>query len=319
MPSTFTSVPGKSILFGEHAVVYGYPSIAVPLDSISFKIKLLPRPNKNNSIIVNDELGENLIFEDLEPQHTYRTAIESILHELKITRLPPMEIRLSSTIPIASGLGSSAAFAVCLVKALSAFLGFRLSNKKVNEIAYQIEIFQHGTPSGIDNTAIAYNKPVFFRKGFPSEFLKIGARLNLVIADTGVRTMTKETVAQVRKFKESDPSTVDEIIQKIGDVVERAKNDLENGNLHALGSLMTENHDLLNKLGVSCKELDHLVKVAITEGALGAKLCGSGKGGNIVALCDGDKAEHIKTALQNNGSNHCFTSVIKTTKGEVRC
>ena len=317
MPSTFTSVPGKSILFGEHAVVYGYPAIAVPLDSIAFKIKLLPRPTENNSIIINEELGENLIFEDLEPQHTYRTAIATILHELKINKLPPMEIRLSSTIPIASGLGSSAAFAVCLVRALSAFLGFKLSNEKVNEIAYQIEIFQHGTPSGIDNTVIAYNKPVFFRKGYPSEFLKIGAPLNLVIADTGVRSKTKETVAQVRKFKESDPLVADEIIQKIGDVVERAKNELENGNSNAIGSLMTENHTFLTKLGVSCKELDHLVEVSLNEGALGAKLCGSGRGGNIVALCDEEKAEHIKTMLQNNGSTHCFISKIKVTEGEV--
>ena len=254
---------------------------------------------------------------DLELQHTYRTAIVAILQELKISKLPPMEIRLSSTIPIASGLGSSAAFAVCLVKALSAFFGLRLSNKKVNEIAYQIEIFQHGTPSGIDNTVIAYNKPVFFKKGFSPEFLKIGTPLNLVIADTGVRSMTKETVAQVRKFKESDPSIADEIIQKIGDIVEHAKSELENGNLNAIGSLMTENHTLLTKLGVSCKELDHLVEVSKNEGALGAKLCGSGKGGNIVALCDEEKAEHVKTALQNNGSTHCFISKIKETKGEA--
>jgi len=317
MPSTFTSVPGKSILFGEHAVVYGYPAIAIPLDSIAFKIKLIPQPTEKNSKIINLELGENLIYEDLDQEHSYRTAIAVILQELKIIKLPPMEIRLSSTIPIASGLGSSAAFAVCLVKSLSAFFGFRLTNKKVNEISFQIEIFQHGTPSGIDNTVIAFNKPVFFRKGYPPEFLKIGAPMNLVIADTGVRSMTKETVAQVRKFKESDPSVVDGIIHKIGDIVERAKNEIENGNSNAVGSLMTENHNLLAKLGVSCRELDHLVAVSLKEGALGAKLCGSGRGGNIVALCNEELAGSLRTALLNNGSTNCFISKIKETKGEV--
>ena len=317
MPSTFTSVPGKSILFGEHAVVYGYPAIAVPLDSISLKIKLSPRPGENNSIIINEELGENLFLEDLEPEQTYRNAISVILQGLKLTSLPALEIRLSSTIPIASGLGSSAAFAVCFVKALSSFLGFRLSVEKINEIAYQIEIFQHGTPSGIDNTVIAYNKPVYFRKEYPPEFLEIGVPMNLVVADTGMRSITKETVTQVRKFKQSDPLIANEIIQKIGEIVESAKIELENGNLDALGSLMTENHALLNKLGVSCKELDHLVDVSLKEGALGAKLCGSGKGGNIVAICDEELAGSIRIELLKNGSTHCFISKIKETAGET--
>lgn len=299
--------------------MYGYPAIAVPLDSISFKIKLSPRPTENNSVIVNKELGEYLLYEDLVPQHTYRTAIAAILNELKMNKLPPLEIRLSSSIPIASGLGSSAAFAVCLAKALSAFFGFKLTNMKVNEIAYQIEIFQHGTPSGIDNTVITFNKPVFYRKGFSPDFLKIGATMNLVIADTGVRSITKDTVAQVRKFKDSDPTSANEIIQKIGVVVERAKKELGNGDTKAVGSLMIENHTLLTKLGVSCRELDHLVEVSMNEGALGAKLCGSGKGGNIIALCSEELAEHIKNVLLNQGLTHCFISKINATKGDVGC
>ena len=319
MPASFTSVPGKSILFGEHSVVYGYPAIAVPLDSISFKIKLSPRPTENHTVVVNEDLGEYLVFEDIDPQHAYRTAIAVILNELKIKRLPPLEIRISSSIPIASGLGSSAAFAVCLVKALSAFFGFKLTNKKVNEIAYQIEIFQHGTPSGIDNTVIAFNRPVYFKKGDSEKFLKIGAALNLVIADTGIHSVTKESVAQVRRFKDSDPLIANDLFKKIGEVVELAKNELENGDSNAIGLLMTENHSLLTRLGVSCSELDHLVEVSISEGALGAKLCGSGKGGNIIALCSEELAVHIKNALLNQGSTRCLISKIFATKGEIGC
>ncbi len=319
MPSSFTTVPGKSILFGEHAVVFGCPAIAVPLNSISFKIKLLPKPTTKKATILNEDLGECLIYEDLEPQNTYRTAISTILRELRISKLPPLEIRLTSTIPISSGLGSSAAFAVCLVKALSSFFGFKLTNRKVNDIAYQIEIFQHGTPSGIDNTVITYNRPIFFRKGYPPELLKVGAPLYLVIADTGISSITKETVAQVKLYRDKAPSTVNRLIQKIGEVAEKAKNDIENGNLISIGSLMTENHTLLSKLGVSCRELDHLVEMAMNEGALGAKLCGSGRGGNIVALCDEELAEQIKVALLDNGSSHCFISKILETKDNVEC
>ncbi len=317
MPSTFTSVPGKTILFGEHAVVYGYPAIAVPLDSISFKIKILPRPTENHSTIVNEGLRERLLYEDLESQHTYRAAITTILYDLKITSLPAIEIRLSSSIPIASGLGSSAAFAVCLVKALSSFLGYNLTKERINQIAFQIEIFQHGTPSGIDNTVIAYNKPVYFKKEIPAEFLNIVAPVFLIIADTGVRSKTKDTVSQVRKFKESNPCLADNILQQIGKVVECARKELAVGNSGALGSLMSENHFLLKKLSVSCGELDHLVDVALRKGALGAKLCGGGKGGNIVALCEESMAETIKVALMENGATHSFISKINKTAEEI--
>ena len=315
MPATSTSVPGKTILFGEHAVVYGYPAIAVPLDSISLNVKIRAQPNKNGSIIINDQLEENLLLENLKPDHTYRTAITTILDELNITRLPALEIRLSSTIPIASGLGSSAAFAVGLVRSLSAFLGFKLTSEKISEISYKIEVFQHGTPSGIDNTVIAFNEPVFYKKGSPAEFLNIKAPLTLVIADTGIRSTTKDTLIQVRKFMESHQLISEKIMQNIGEVVERARIELENGNLNVLGILMNKNHALLKQLGVSCEELDHLVEVSLNEGALGAKLCGSGRGGNIVALCDDASAESVKSALLKNGSTHCFVTIVKASKG----
>jgi mevalonate kinase len=316
MPSTSTTVFGKTILFGEHAVVYGYPAIAVPLDSIAFNIKLGARPNKKDSIIINEALGENLLLENLKPDHAYRTAISAILRSLKVKNLPALEIRISSTIPISSGLGSSAAFAVCLVKAVSGFLGFNLTDEKVSDIAYQIEVFQHGTPSGIDNSVVAFNKPVFFKKGYPPLFLKIRNPLTLVIADTGIRSTTKETVAQVRIYKESNPSIADKLLEEIGDIVDHAKQELENGNSKALGKLMAENHTLLQKLGVSGKELDQLVEVSLEQGAFGAKLCGSGKGGNIIAICDDSHADLIKSALLLNGAIHCFISKINANTKE---
>ena len=92
---------------------------------------------------------------------------------------------------------------------------------------------------------------------------------------------------------------------------------LEDGNFKVLGKLMIENHALLQKLGVSCEELDHLVKVALDNGALGAKLCGSGKGGNIVAIVEDNHAESIKSALLNNGSSNCFISKIITNPKEL--
>ena len=313
MPSSSTSVPGKTILFGEHAVVYGYPAIAVPLAAISMNIKISARPLEKNSVIINHNFEEILILDNLASEHVYSTAISTIMNAVKIKKLPALEFRISSTIPVSSGLGSSAAFAVCLTKALTGFLGFKLTDDQINNIAYKIEIFQHGTPSGIDNSMITFNKPLFFRKDFPPEFLYLKNPLNLVVADTGIRSKTRETVMAVRGFKESDPQTTDKLLEAIGAIAESARNNLELGNYEALGKQMTENHRLLKKLGVSCDELDHLVEISIINGALGAKLCGGGKGGNIVAICDDAHAEPIRSALINSGAAQAFASIIEAT------
>jgi mevalonate kinase len=311
MTSLSVSVPGKTILFGEHAVVYGYPAIAVPLNSISINIKIAARPTESDALIINNNTGEKVLLESLKPDHFYRIALSLIIESLQLKRLPALQIIMTSTIPIASGLGSSAAFAVCLTRSISSFLGFKLSDEQINEIAFKIEIFQHGTPSGIDNTVVTFNKPVYFKKGSAAIFLEIKKPLTLVIADTGLRSVTKDTVAEVRLKKDANPSLYNKLLEEIGSIVISARNCLENGNYKVIGKLMFDNHNLLQKLGVSCNELDHLVDIAIKNGSLGAKLCGSGKGGNIVAITDDIRSDSIKTALLNNGATNCFVSKIE--------
>jgi mevalonate kinase len=317
MPSLSISVPGKTILFGEHAVVYGFPAIAIPLNSISLNIKVSARPNEKGTLIINKKMGTRFLLKDLSPDHTYRKSILLILNALNIDRLPALQIIISSSIPISSGLGSSAAFAVCLVRALSGFLGFKLTDMKVNEIAFEIETILHGTPSGIDNTVVTFNKLVYFIKGFSPTFLKVKEPFTLVVADTGIRSVTKDTVAEVKIKKAANPSAVNKIIEEIGALAIRAKRTLEESNLVTLGVLMSENHALLQQLGVSGEELDHLVVTAVKNGAFGAKLCGSGKGGNIVALVDEMNADFIKSALLDNGSTNCFISRIEPDKKEI--
>ncbi len=168
---------------------------------------------------------------------------------------------------------------------------------QVNEIAFEIETIQHGTPSGIDNTVVTYNKLVYFIKGFSPTFLQVKKPFTLVVADTGIRSVTKDTVAEVKIKKAANPSVVNKIIEEIGALAIRAKVNLEDGNLVTLGELMSENHALLQQLGVSGEELDHLVVTAVNNGAFGAKLCGSGKGGNIVALVDEMNADFIKIGI----------------------
>jgi mevalonate kinase len=84
-----------------------------------------------------------------------------VIRALEIQRLPACKIRITSTIPVAAGLGSGAAVAVALIRALGGFLGHPLQDEQVSDLAYEIERIHHGTPSGIDNSVVTYAKPIF--------------------------------------------------------------------------------------------------------------------------------------------------------------
>lgn len=316
MPAISVKAPGKTILFGEHAVVFGYPAIAVPINSIYLKTTIIPNPGKNSRGIkfVNTDSGIELLFENLNEDHALRTALKTIQEELSINHLPSMEIRISSTIPSSAGLGSSAALAVALSRSITSFLGFKFSEEKINKLAYEIEKHQHGTPSGIDNTVITYNQPVYYRKGEPPEFIQISGPFTILIADSGLRTPTRETVRDVRQSYEKNQTEVERILNQIGEISERARTALREGNSETIGFLMNSNHAQLDKLGVSNKELNLLVNSANNSGAYGAKLCGGGRGGNIVAVIPPDAAEKIKGALISAGAVNCIVTTIHANK-----
>lgn len=316
MPALSASAPGKTILFGEHAVVYGYPAIALPLPDISLNVIVQAFPGKEQSRIINQQLEEDYLLTD-NSNDVYQAALITIQNSLHLEHLPAMQLTFSSTIPPASGLGSSAAFAVALTKAVSAFLGFHLSLEKINEIAFEIEKRQHGTPSGIDNTVVCYQNPIYFRKHCPVEFIQLEKPIHAILAYSGVPSSTKESVNHVRQLRDSHPEKTIEIFERIGSIAEIARELIMNGDIMSVGNLMTQNHTLLRQLDISTNLLDHLVEAAINSGAFGAKLCGSGKGGNVVALVPAEKTQQIKEALLNAGAVSCLISTINRT-GKIK-
>jgi mevalonate kinase len=317
MPAISASAPGKTILFGEHAVVYGHPAIAVPLPGISLKMIVQALPNQKRTHIVNKDLGEDFFIDTNEEKNPYTFSLEVIGKFLKIDRLPAMQLTISSNIPPASGLGSSAAFAVAIAKSVTNFLGFRLSLEDLNSIAYEIEKRQHGTPSGIDNTVVCYQKPVFFCKGQPVEFINPGKPMTLILANSGIHSLTREAVDQVREKRKNETEFVDGIFNRIGSIAENARPCLEQGDLESIGSLMLENHQLLKELELSLDILDDLVQTSVNNGAYGAKLCGSGNGGNVVALMPPEKSQSIQKALIEEGARSCLISTIAPTVGAL--
>ncbi len=212
---------------------------------------------------------------------------------------------------MASGLGSGAAVTVAILRALSAHLEHPLSDEQVNQFAYEIEKLYHGTPSGIDNTVVTYARPVYFVRGQPLQTFRAGAPFTLVIADTGIPAPTKESVGDVRKLWEADKTRWEKVFDQIGGIANQARDAIEKGNSKELGRLMDANHALLQELTVSSTELDRLTEVARRSGASGAKLSGGGRGGNLIALVEADKAAQVAGSLLSAGAKQTIITEIK--------
>jgi mevalonate kinase len=304
MPAFTATAPGKIILFGEHAVVYGQPAIAVPVTQVQARATFIanPRGAPGEVMIQAPEIGLQAVLDELGEDDPLRAAVRGVMGALKVPRIPACTLIVTATIPVASGLGSGAAVSVAIIRALAGFLGQPLDDGTVSTLAFEVEKIHHGTPSGIDNSVVTYRVPVFFQKGLPLQTFSIGEAFTLVIGDTGVRSPTRETVAAVRGRWLADPTGYERLFAAIGSITRTARDAIQGGYATRLGPLMDENHALLQMMGVSSEELDHLVSCAKSAGAWGAKLSGGGCGGNMVALCDPVEAEAVQSALEKAGA-----------------
>lgn len=306
MPAISSSAPGKVILFGEHAVVYGRPALAVPVRALSARavVQAAPLGEPGSVWIQAPDIELEAWLSDLPDGHPLAAALNGVLQALKIARVPACKVRLNSTIPIASGLGSGAAASVALIRAFTTFLGRQLEPEQVSAIAYEVEKLHHGTPSGIDNTVIAYEMPVYFIKGSPNriERLSVAEPFSLLIADTGIPSPTAVAVGNLRQAWLGDREHYEALFDQVGEIARQARQAIEAGYPQNLGPLMDANHHLLGELGVSSPELDRLVDAARRAGALGAKLSGGGRGGNLIALVRPGDVETVQAALERHGA-----------------
>jgi mevalonate kinase len=296
-----SSAPGKVILFGEHAVVYGQPAIAVPVTQVKATATVEAAPSGNGLTIVASDLDERFTLARAPQDDPLAAAAQVTLAHLS-TSEPDAILTIQSAIPIASGMGSGAAVSTALICALAKFLGRPLEPNQVSELVYEVEKIHHGTPSGIDNTVVAYEKPIYFVREKPVERLAVGEPFTLLIADTGKPSPTGKIVGRVRRNREREPAHYDALFDQIGDIANEARGAIENGDVEELGPLMDENHELLIELGVSSSLLDDLVETARLTGALGAKLSGAGQGGNMIALVEDDFAVEVAEALRDTGA-----------------
>ena len=304
MAAIVAKAPGKIILFGEHAVVYGQPAIAIPVNKVKATARVFPEfgsPSGSIRIQALDIDLDKYIY-DLDPENPIAAAVILTLETLQPQTIPPFIIQITSTIPIAAGMGSGAAVTVAILRAVSAFVGKPLPDSVVSELSYEVEKIHHGTPSGIDNNVITYGKPVYFVRDQALEFLEINQPTHWIIADTGEKTPTFETVSDVRKNQAADPQTYNTVFRNIGETTQKARTALIEGDMPTLGDLLNQNQVLLQKLDVSSPKIEKLLDAARDAGAAGAKLSGGGRGGNIIALVSPSKSDTVRSALIEAGA-----------------
>lgn len=287
---------GKVILLGEHAVVYGRPAIAATID-------------RGVDVVLTSAPGPARFVTEDDPR--LASALARAV-ELVGCDADGYAIRVRSDLPRAMGLGSSAALSVALVRALADRSARRLRTDDVNAIAFELEKIFHGTPSGIDNSIVAYGGLIGFHRdssgGARVRELGAGRLVPLVVALGRAPRQTKSVVSGLRERWQSDPAAYESRFDEIGWLVADAELALTRGDLGELGILMNTNQGLLHGLGVSTDELEAMVSLARTRGALGAKLTGGGGGGAVICLCP-DEPERLIDSFARTGWQ-AFVSMI---------
>jgi mevalonate kinase len=316
MPAVTAVAPGKIILFGEHAVVYGRPAIAVPVHQVQARAVVSPEPlwPSGRVRVQAPDIDLEAGLDELPANHPLRVAVQLVLDELKAVRAPACNIRITSTIAVAAGMGSGAAVSAALIRAFARFLGRSLPDERVSALAFEVEKLHHGTPSGIDNTVVTYGLPVYFVRGRPVHVLHSPAPFLLVIGDTGVPSLTAAAVGDVRRMWQADTARYEDLFDEASRLAQAARQAIETGRPDALGPLMDANHAVLSAMGVSSPDLDRLVQAARSAGALGAKLSGGGRGGNMVALAREDVARAVAEALHAAGSARTLITTVRPKK-----
>jgi mevalonate kinase len=305
---------GKAILFGEHAVVYGAPALALPLPELKCRATVRRTAGPDAGV-------SRTRFPAPGPHGTQGEAAGGIPEELLLllgtfterTGLdtsPALEIRLDSHVPPCRGLGSSAANARALVRALDALFGTCLDEQEIFDLVQVSEQSAHGSARGIDALTTGRERPVLLTDG-QTRTPAVGADFHVVVADSGNSGSTKKAVGMLRDAFARNPDHRTRFVHRSTGFTRAALDDLAAGHLPAVGRRLTDCHQLLAGLGLTTDRTDALARIALDAGALGAKMSGGGLGGCVVALTTTvAHAESVSTALTDRTGARTWTTAV---------
>jgi mevalonate kinase len=299
------SAPGKTILFGEHAVVYGKPAIAAAVDKRAY-VTISKREDHLTHVTVGD-LGvsgfldlKNRTIQLENGSGMQRGILEYILKALlKAETEDSVEVDVRLDIPIGAGLGSSAAVTVATIMAAASFNQITLTNETMANLAHQVELDIQGAASPIDTALSTYGGVIYLSKQ-PQKLVKleIPEELPIVIGYTSIRGNTGELVKMVRQKKDARPEVINPILDSMEAVANGARQALIKGDHKTIGLLMNINQGLLDAIGVNTEELSKMIFTARNQGAMGSKLTGAGGGGSMIAYCPECEEEVVSSINQ---------------------
>lgn len=259
---------GKAILLGEHAVVYGGFAVAVPVNSLELTVLL--------------DKGDGWSMSE-PPSPTLDRARDAVLQAAAWDG-PSLRAEVASSIPLACGLGSSAALAVALARAVLTACCREHTSDDVRTLADAAERVFHGNPSGVDVATVVQGQPIRFRRGEEPRPLQASGRRDLWVVDTGIRSQTSEVVADVARLRRDDPARFATALEHIADSVSAGSSALDGGTAGEMAAAMDLAMVGLRGIDVSHPVIEEVLLDGVRRGALGGKLSGAGRGGVVLLL-----------------------------------
>ena len=285
---------GKIILLGEHAVVYGYPALAAALDR---GVTIAPVATPAGGPL-RLELRVWNVAVAAGDDHPVARSLAAVADALGACR-PPLSLIGDAQIPPGAGLGSSAALAVAVARAVLTHLQRPPDAAALTRAAGASEALVHGRPSGVDVAlAIAGGVGVFRRSSGLLPLTGVPP-LRVVVGPSGA---PRSTAAMIDRVAEATGGRADDArLRELGALTDTATAALRAGDRAALGAAMNRAHGLLADLGVSTPALDALCEAARAAGATGAKLTGAGGGGAVIAVAPPGREPAILAAWKQAG------------------